>query len=34
MSLDEVQEKMKYIDPDCEVVQAAHAVEATFGDSA
>ena len=32
VSLDEALEKMKYIDPDCEVVHAARAVGATFGD--
>jgi 6-phosphofructokinase 1 len=32
VSLDEALEKMKYIDPDCEIVHAARAVGATFGD--
>ena len=32
VSLDEAWEKMKYIDPDCEMVLAARAVGATFGD--
>jgi len=34
VSLDEALEKMKFIDPDCEIVLAARAVGATFGDSA
>jgi ATP-dependent phosphofructokinase / diphosphate-dependent phosphofructokinase len=34
VSLDEALEKMKYIDPSCEIVHAARAVGATFGDSA
>jgi ATP-dependent phosphofructokinase / diphosphate-dependent phosphofructokinase len=34
VSLDEALEKMKFIDPDCEIVNAARAVGATFGDSA
>jgi ATP-dependent phosphofructokinase / diphosphate-dependent phosphofructokinase len=34
VSLDEALEKMKYIDPTCEIVHAARAVGATFGDSA
>ena len=34
VSLDEALEKMKYIDPDSEIVHAARAVGATFGDSA
>ena len=34
VSLDEALEKMKYIDPNCEIVHAARAVGATFGDSA
>jgi ATP-dependent phosphofructokinase / diphosphate-dependent phosphofructokinase len=34
VSLDEALEKMKYIDPSSEIVQAARAVGATFGDSA
>jgi len=33
VSLDEALEKMKFIDPDCEIVHAARAVGATFGDS-
>ena len=32
VSLDEALEKMKYIDPNCEIVHAARAVGATFGD--
>jgi len=32
VSLDEALEKMKYIDPDCEIVHGARAVGATFGD--
>jgi ATP-dependent phosphofructokinase / diphosphate-dependent phosphofructokinase len=32
VSLDEALEKMRYIDPDCEIVHAARAVGATFGD--
>jgi phosphofructokinase-like protein len=32
VSLDEALEKMKYIDPCCEIVHAARAVGATFGD--
>jgi len=32
VSLDEALEKMKYIDPECEIVHAARAVGATFGD--
>jgi ATP-dependent phosphofructokinase / diphosphate-dependent phosphofructokinase len=34
VSLDEALEKMKYVDPNCELVNAARAVGATFGDSA
>jgi 6-phosphofructokinase 1 len=34
VSLDEALEKMKYIDPNSEIVHAARAVGATFGDSA
>jgi 6-phosphofructokinase len=34
VSLDEALEKMKYIDPSSEIVHAARAVGATFGDSA
>ncbi len=34
VSLDEALEKMKYVDPSSEIVQAARAVGATFGDSA
>jgi 6-phosphofructokinase 1 len=34
VSLDEALEKMKYVDPDSEIVHAARAVGATFGDSA
>ena len=34
VSLDGALEKMKFIDPDCEIVLAARAVGATFGDSA
>jgi len=34
VTLDEALEKMKYVDPRCEVVHAARAVGATFGDSA
>jgi 6-phosphofructokinase 1 len=34
VSLDEALEKMKFIDPNCEIVHAARAVGATFGDSA
>ncbi|MGB8493915.1 MAG: hypothetical protein WCE53_05895 [Candidatus Acidiferrum sp.] len=33
VSLDEARGKMKFIDPDWEVVHAARAVGATFGDS-
>jgi 6-phosphofructokinase 1 len=33
VSLDEALEKMKFIEPGCEVVQAARAVGATFGDN-
>ena len=33
VSLDEALEKMKFIEPGCEVVHAARAVGATFGDS-
>jgi len=32
VSLNEALEKMKSIDPDCEIVHAARAVRATFGD--
>jgi len=32
VSLDEALEKMKYINPDCEIVHAARSVGATFGD--
>jgi hypothetical protein len=31
--LEEALEKMKFIEPGCEIVHAAHAVGATFGDS-
>ncbi len=34
VSLDEALEKMKYVDPESEIVHAARAVGATFGDSA
>jgi 6-phosphofructokinase 1 len=34
VSLDEALEKMTLIDPNCEIVHAARAVGATFGDSA
>ena len=34
VSLDEALEKMKYVDPGSEIVHAARAVGATFGDSA
>ncbi len=34
VSLDEALGKMKFIDPSCEIVHAARAVGATFGDSA
>ena len=34
VSLDEALEKMKYVAPDSEIVHAARAVGATFGDSA
>ena len=34
VSLDEALEKMKYVDPNSEIVHAARAVGATFGDSA
>jgi 6-phosphofructokinase 1 len=34
VTLDEALEKMKYVDPGCEVVHAARAVGTTFGDSA
>jgi len=33
MSLDEARGKMKFTDPDCEIVHAARAGGATFGDS-
>jgi hypothetical protein len=33
VSLDGALEKMKYIDPDCEIVHAARVMGATFGDS-
>jgi 6-phosphofructokinase len=32
VSHDEALEKMKYINPDCEIVHAARTVGATFGD--
>jgi len=34
VSFDEALEKMKYTDPSSEIVHAARAVGATFGDSA